>query len=251
MVAVRDPVKLGAAIGDRAGEQVEASGRGFGIGSGGEAGRQRQMFDQRDDIDAAFLQHGAVAQVDLVHGEFGQPVGDRSASACEERGADPVGSWPKAQIEAGGLHLTGVDRRCRADRTGGDQGPQVLAGQDTGPDAGRDRRPGIGHGIGLAVGQVTGRDVGLVIGRDVGPITGREVGLVIGRDHSGPFLRQTFRIKSLAQASDYQPKNARKARHLRAVFMMVGPERFELSTSRPPDGRANQAALRPDDRSAS
>jgi hypothetical protein len=29
-------------------------------------------------------------------------------------------------------------------------------------------------------------------------------------------------------------------------FSMVGPERFELSTSRPPDGRANQAALRPD-----
>jgi hypothetical protein len=27
---------------------------------------------------------------------------------------------------------------------------------------------------------------------------------------------------------------------------MVGPERFELSTSRPPDGRANQTALRPD-----
>ena len=33
---------------------------------------------------------------------------------------------------------------------------------------------------------------------------------------------------------------------LRTVFAMVGPERFELSTSRPPDGRANQAALRPD-----
>ena len=31
-------------------------------------------------------------------------------------------------------------------------------------------------------------------------------------------------------------------------FALVGPERFELSTSRPPDGRANQAALRPDTR---
>ncbi len=28
---------------------------------------------------------------------------------------------------------------------------------------------------------------------------------------------------------------------------LVGPVRFELTTSRPPDGRANQAALRPDE----
>ena len=30
-------------------------------------------------------------------------------------------------------------------------------------------------------------------------------------------------------------------------FVLVGPARFELATFRPPDGRANQAALRPDE----
>ena len=41
-------------------------------------------------------------------------------------------------------------------------------------------------------------------------------------------------------------ETARAAGWQAGGFSMVGPERFELSTSRPPDGRANQAALRPD-----
>ena len=43
-------------------------------------------------------------------------------------------------------------------------------------------------------------------------------------------------------------ETARTARGQAGGFSMVGPERFELSTSRPPDGRANQAALWPDTR---
>ena len=61
--------------------------------------------------------------------------------------------------------------------------------------------------------------------------------------------RQNTAVGHQANSLRHQPLETippAEPRARRAVSVMVGPERFELSTSRPPDGRANQAALRPD-----
>ena len=62
---------------------------------------------------------------------------------------------------------------------------------------------------------------------------------------AGP-VRAALRLVIDAPPSAPDDKTARTAGWQAGGFSMVGPERFELSTSRPPDGRANQAALRPD-----
>ena len=94
-VAGLDPVELGAAVGDQPGEQVEPPGRALGVGDRRDVRRQRQPLDQRHDVDAALLEHRAAREVDPVHLEVGEPVGERRL-ARQERGAHPEGARARA-----------------------------------------------------------------------------------------------------------------------------------------------------------
>ena len=76
VIAGRDAVEAADLVGDDAGEDVEPAGRAFRIGGGGNLAGQRQAFEQRHDIDAAGLQHRAVAERDLVQLQVVDAVGD-------------------------------------------------------------------------------------------------------------------------------------------------------------------------------
>ena len=75
-IACGYPVELYPAIGDHPGQQIQSPGRGFGIGHRLHTHGQGEGFHQRDNIDTALFQHRALAQVDPVHLEFGQTLGD-------------------------------------------------------------------------------------------------------------------------------------------------------------------------------
>ena len=66
VIAGVDAIEAARAVGDDAGEHVDAAGRAFRIGGGGDVGGQRQAFEQRHDVDAVGFQHRAVGQRDLV-----------------------------------------------------------------------------------------------------------------------------------------------------------------------------------------
>jgi len=132
VVTFGDAVELGAAICDGAGQKIQPAGRGFGVGDCGDARRQGQPLGQRDQVDAAFFQHGALAQIHAVHFEFGDAGGDAAAMPGQERGADPVGDGAKTQIQAGGLHLGVDDDGCGGNCASVDQGAYLAVGQDAG-----------------------------------------------------------------------------------------------------------------------
>jgi hypothetical protein len=54
-------VEAARLVGDHAGENVEPAGRTLGVGGGRNILGQREAFDQRHDVDATGLEHGAVA----------------------------------------------------------------------------------------------------------------------------------------------------------------------------------------------
>ena len=70
LVAGIDAVEHRGLIGDDAGEDVEPAGGALGVGDAGDAAGERQLLHQRDDVDAALLQHCALAEIDLVHAEL-------------------------------------------------------------------------------------------------------------------------------------------------------------------------------------
>ena len=84
-----------------------------------------------------------------MHLELGDPLGDASAGAGEERGADPVGDGAEPEIEACRLQLIGQDRRPRGERARTDQrvDPEIgknafshAAAPETPPPAAAGRR---------------------------------------------------------------------------------------------------------------
>ncbi len=83
IVAALNLVERLAAVGHQPRQDVEPPGRALGIGEAGDAarGRQRQMLHQRHDIDAAFLQHRALAEVDGVAVELVDPLQDGGVAA--------------------------------------------------------------------------------------------------------------------------------------------------------------------------
>ncbi len=90
LVARAHPVELRAMVGDQAGEDVEPAGRALGVGDRRGALAQRQMLDQRDDVDAAALQHRAVRQVDAVHRQVLELLHHRGVGPGQEAGAHPI-----------------------------------------------------------------------------------------------------------------------------------------------------------------
>jgi len=77
MVAGIDAVEAAGLVSDHPREDVEPAGRAFRIGGGRDVGRQGQAFHQRHDIDTAGLQHGAVAERDLMELQFVDAFADR------------------------------------------------------------------------------------------------------------------------------------------------------------------------------
>jgi hypothetical protein len=57
------------AVGDHPGEDVEPAGRALRVGAGADIVGEGEALDQRHQVGAVALQHGAVAQVDLLEGE--------------------------------------------------------------------------------------------------------------------------------------------------------------------------------------
>jgi hypothetical protein len=148
-VACRDAVEFGPAIGDGAGQEVEPAGGGLGVRHRRDAGRQREALHQRHDIDAAFLKHRAGAEVDAVHLEFRDAVGDGAAVSGEEARPDAIGHGPEAQVDRGGLDLRRIDGRVGGDGPRGDQVAQAAVGKN----AGHARASDMGRGsvmVGLA-----------------------------------------------------------------------------------------------------
>ncbi len=90
LIALAHPVELRPVIGDQAGEDVEPPGRALGVGDRRGALAQRQMLDQRDDVDAAALQHRAVRQVDAVHRQVLELLHHRGVGPGQEAGAHPI-----------------------------------------------------------------------------------------------------------------------------------------------------------------
>ena len=106
VIAGLDAVEAARLVGDDAGEHVEPAGRAFRIGGGGNLVGQRQAFQQRHDINAAGLQHGAVAERDFVQFEPFDALGHRRAPGQEAR-AHAIGDFTQPQIEARRLDLVG------------------------------------------------------------------------------------------------------------------------------------------------
>jgi hypothetical protein len=119
-----------AVVGEQAHEDVDAAGRALRVAARRDARRQLQALLQLGDVDAAALEHDALGQVELVHGDVGQAVGHLAAGARQEGGAHAPDAPGQAQVEAGRLHLVIVEGGEGGDRAGGDQVLNGLAGQN-------------------------------------------------------------------------------------------------------------------------
>ena len=104
----------------------------FGLAKAAMVGRSFKMLDQRHEIDAARLEHGALGQVDLVEGHPFQLLPHRRLGAGQEARADAVSHLAEPQIEARGLDLAVLDLGHAGDLARGDQRADRLARQDAG-----------------------------------------------------------------------------------------------------------------------
>ena len=129
-IAGVDAVEAAGAVGDHPGEHVEPPGRAFRIGGGGDLGRQGETFQQRHDIDAAGLQHGAGVKRDCVQFQFVDALADRRFRSGQETRPHPVGDRTQAQVDAGRLNLVGVERDRRDDGAARNQRGNHAVGQD-------------------------------------------------------------------------------------------------------------------------
>ena len=107
VVAGIDVVEDLAPVGDDPGEEVEAAGRAFRVGRAGNALRQVQVLLQRDDVDAAALEDGAVLEVDLHIGEVAKLLGDGLVASRQHARAHAIGVGAEAEVEARRLELVG------------------------------------------------------------------------------------------------------------------------------------------------
>ena len=118
LVTFAHAIELGAVVGDEAREDVEPSGRAFRIAQRRGAALERQMLEQRHDVDAAALEHRAVGDVHLVHRQLFEPLLHRRAFPGQEARAHAVGDRSQSQVEACRLKLLLLDRLERGDFLG-------------------------------------------------------------------------------------------------------------------------------------
>ena len=105
LVARAHRVEGAGAVGDDAGEDVDASGGALGVRGGAEGVGKVQALHQLRHIDAIGLQNRALGQVDLVELQILHPLHDRGG-ARQEAGAHAPGPRAEPQIKAGGLDLS-------------------------------------------------------------------------------------------------------------------------------------------------
>ncbi len=115
LIGARDAVEDVRAVGDEAGENIEASGRAFRIGERRYAVGKMEMFEEGDDIDATAFEDGAVLDVDrlLVAGDGPQLLHDGAVLARQEARPDAIGAGSKPKIEARRLQLAFLDELLR------------------------------------------------------------------------------------------------------------------------------------------
>src|SRR3990172_6633429 len=89
-IAFLDGVEPVLMIGDEPREHVEPPRRAFRMGEAGDGRAQLELLDQRHEIDAARLEHGALGEIDLVEFELGKLVAHRGVGTGEEARADGV-----------------------------------------------------------------------------------------------------------------------------------------------------------------
>ena len=110
-----DVVELGRPVGDQPREHVEPAGRALRVGNGEHTLAETYAFKQRHDVDAALLEHGALAEVELVHAEGVDLLLDGEAAAGKKARANPIGDGAQAKVEAGRLNLLVFDRHRGGD----------------------------------------------------------------------------------------------------------------------------------------
>ncbi len=121
MVAGIDPVESSGVVGDHPGEDVEPAGRAFGIGGGCDVRRQGQAFHQGHDVDAAGLQHRAVAERNLVQLQFVDALPHGGIRTRQEACPDPIGDLAETQVNARRLDLIIIERASKDNGAGLDE----------------------------------------------------------------------------------------------------------------------------------
>ena len=130
-VAGADLVEAVVAVGDHPGEDVEPAGRALRVRLGADVIGQRQLLDQRHQVGAVALEHGAVAEVDPLEGEPLDLLLDGRVDVGQEAAAQRPGEVAEPQVDAGGLDRLGPDPVVAgADPLGLDRLAQRLRGQD-------------------------------------------------------------------------------------------------------------------------
>ena len=129
-VAGGDDLELPAFIRDQAGKDVEAAGGAFRVRLAGDIRRQRQLFLQRNDVNAAFFEHRGTGEVQGVEAVLFQLARYRGRTGGEKAGADPVGLRAEPQVKRRGLNLLRQYGRACTNRAGRDQLLQRLRRQD-------------------------------------------------------------------------------------------------------------------------
>ena len=105
-------VKTLVFVGDDAGKNVESSGRTLGIRFGVKICRQCEFFEQRDQIGVSTLQNRRGLQRECVQSEALELLGHGFVPR-QEAATNAVGHWSEAQIQAGWLELTLLQRLAR------------------------------------------------------------------------------------------------------------------------------------------
>ena len=106
-IARRDLVEVLAVVGHHAGEDVESTGRASRVGAATQPGGEGKLLDQGDQVGSVLLQDRALAQIDLLHGVFGQSVIDAVQPRQE---AAPKAIRPLAEVK---VQTCGLDVALR------------------------------------------------------------------------------------------------------------------------------------------
>ncbi len=141
-IAGFDMVEGARVVGDHPREHVEPAGRAFRIGRAGDVGREREALHQGDDVDAARLQHRAVAQRDRMQFEVVDSVCHGRPRPRKEARAHAKGDLAETQVEARRLRLVRRDRRGRDDPARSDEREDHAVGQDAPIGSGKGERHG-------------------------------------------------------------------------------------------------------------
>src|SRR5262249_42861647 len=123
-VTCRDAIKTSGVIGNDGGEEVEATSGAFRIGGGGDGFGQPKPFDERDDVDTARLQDGAIDERYLVQLQFLDARGDGGLWTGQKARAHAVSHCAETQVETRRLNLV----MCKI--TGAHNGAVASEGSD-------------------------------------------------------------------------------------------------------------------------